>query len=209
MNDTPPSPAYRIHTHRLVIRCWDPADAPLLQAATQESYEHLLPWMPWVRDEPEPIETKIARLRRFRSQFDRDENFVYGIFDLEEKRVLGGSGLHPRVGPNALEIGYWIHKDFINQGLATETSAALTRVAFEVNRVRRMEIHCDPRNTRSAAVPRKLGYSLEATLRERFPQSEESWVDSMIWTLFAEQYPHTAAFSAEVQAYDAGNRRIL
>ena len=30
-------PAYRIETERLVIRCWDPKDAALMQAATAES----------------------------------------------------------------------------------------------------------------------------------------------------------------------------
>ena len=55
--------------------------------------------------------------------------------------------------------------DHINQGLAPETAAALTKVAFEVNEVNRVEIQCDPNNMRSAAVPRKLGFVHEATLR--------------------------------------------
>jgi hypothetical protein len=39
-------PAYRIHTHRLVLRCWQPTDAPLLKAAIDVNLEHLRPWMP-------------------------------------------------------------------------------------------------------------------------------------------------------------------
>jgi RimJ/RimL family protein N-acetyltransferase len=204
-----PGPAYRIVTRRLVIRCYNPADAPLMKASIDESLEHLRPWMPWASGEPQELQAKIEGLRRFRGQFDLGQNFVYGVFDLQETRLLGGAGLHPRVEGNALEIGYWIHKDFINQGFATEVSAALTKVAFEVNGVERMEIHCDPENARSAAIPRKLGYTHEATLRRRTTPAPATTGDSMIWTLFAEDYPSTPSATAAIQAYDAINRQIL
>ena len=31
-------PAYRIHTQRLVLRCWQPTDAPLLKAAIDATW---------------------------------------------------------------------------------------------------------------------------------------------------------------------------
>jgi RimJ/RimL family protein N-acetyltransferase len=204
------SPAYRIETERLVIRCWSPADAPLLAAAmSPENVEHLRPWMPWVNSEPEALEIKIARLRLFRAGFDRDENYVYGIFNKAENRVLGGTGLHPRIGAKAVEIGYWLHKDVVRQGLATETAAALTKAAFEIHKYRRVEIHCDPANQPSAKVAQKLGYTYEATLRERFEFSDTDWKDSMIWTLFADQYPASPSARIPIQAYDAAGRRLL
>ncbi len=204
-----PGPAYRIYTKRLVIRCWNPTDAPLLKIAIDESVEHLLPWMPWAKNEPEELQAKIDRLRLFRSKFDQGQDFVYGIFNQDETRVLGGTGLHTRIGPLAREIGYWIHKDFNNQGLATETSAALTRVAFEVDQVKRVEIHCDPANLRSASVPRKLGFIHEATLRRRIPLSEDHLNDSMVWTLFSEDYPSSPAARAEIEAFDAAGRKLI
>ena len=112
-------PAYRIVTDRLIIRCYHPIDAPLLKEAIDASVEHLRPWMPWVESEPELLQTKIDRLRRFRGEFDLGHDFIYGIFDSTESKLLGGTGLHIRAGENAREIGYWIHADFINQGLAT------------------------------------------------------------------------------------------
>ncbi|NCB06224.1 MAG: N-acetyltransferase [Clostridia bacterium] len=209
MTDPHISPAYRIETERLVIRCWNPQDALLLQSAVQANIEHLRPWMPWVNAEPESLETKIERLRKFRAAFDRDENYTYAIFNREETQVLGGTGLHPRVGAEALEIGYWIHKDYIGRGLASETAAALTRVAFELHQVRRVEIHCNPENVRSAAVPHKLGFTHEGTLRERFPFSDTYWTDTMIWSLFAGQYPLTPCAEAQLAAFDAAGRRLL
>jgi RimJ/RimL family protein N-acetyltransferase len=202
-------PAYRIHTPRLVVRCWAPSDAPLLKTALDESLEHLLPWMPWADQEPELVEAKVARLRRFRGEFDLDRDYVYGILDREETRVLGGTGLHTRLGEGALEIGYWIHADHINRGLATEAAGALTRVAFEVHGVDRVEIHNDPANMRSAAVPRKLGFTHEATLRCRTVTSGGSPRDTMIWTLFASDYAASPAAQVRLEAFDVIGKRIL
>lgn len=69
--------------------------------------------------------------------------------------------------------------------------------------------NCNPANLRSAAVPRKLGFTHEATLRQRVPDSEGEWGDSMIWTLFAGQYPSSPAASAEIEAYDAAGRKLI
>jgi RimJ/RimL family protein N-acetyltransferase len=201
-------PAYRVVTPQLVIRCYNPADAPLLATAITESLEHLLPWMPWAVAEPEPIEAKIDRLRHMRANFDLGHDYVFGIFNPQENRLLGSTGLHTRIGDNALEIGYWIHKDFINRGYATETSAALTRVAFEVNKVERVEIHCAVENIRSAAVPRKLGYTHEATLKNRSYVSGRK-CDQMVWSMFCDDYPASPVAKLEIAVYDAAERRIL
>ena len=201
-------PAYRIETKRLVLRCWQPEDALLMQEAAAASKEHLLPFMPWAANEPEPVEAKIDRIRYFRANFDRGEDYVYGVFNQDETRVLGGTGLHTRIGEEGLEIGYWIHKDFIGQGLATELSAALTKVAFELYLVQRTEIHCATENLASAAVPRKLGYVHEATRRRlAFAHGKKS--DSMIWTLFADEYPNTPSASAEIKAFDIVGNKLL
>lgn len=202
-------PAYRIQTQRLVLRCWNPTDAPLLKSAVDESLDHLRPWMPWAHEEPQPLQQKIDLLRRFRSQFDRNESFIYGIFSLDEQSVLGGAGLHPRIGKEALEIGYWIHGEHIGQGLATEVAAALIKVAFEIEHVDRVEIRCDPKNSRSAAVPKKLEFIHEATLRRRVEDHYHQKRDTMIWSMFTEIYPKSPAAQAQVEAFDAIGQKLL
>ncbi len=209
MTSSLPGPAYRIVTERLVVRCWNPEDAPLLKAAIDASLDHLKPFMAWAFNEPEELEKKIERIRIQRAKFDRGDDFVFGVFSADERRVVGGTGLHPRVGEGALEIGYWIHAAEINQGFATEVSAALTRAAFEVWGVQRVEIHCDPLNLASASVPRKLGFTHEATLRQRYHYRGDEWTDMMIWTLFAKEYLASPAAKAAIQAYDAAGRRII
>jgi RimJ/RimL family protein N-acetyltransferase len=191
-----------------VVRCYDPSDAQMLAESVAESVEHLRPWMPWVHAEPEPLEEKIRRLKRFRGLFDLGQDFVYGIFNLENTKLLGGTGLHTRLGASELEIGYWIHKDYINQRRVSESTAALVRVAFELLHIHRLEIHCDPANTASAAIPRKLGFIHEGTLRAKTPFLE-AWRDSMIWGLLESDYPGSPASQAEIKVFDADGRQVL
>ncbi|MBY8980440.1 MAG: GNAT family N-acetyltransferase [Candidatus Lokiarchaeota archaeon] len=209
MSHTYLGPVYRIKSERLVIRCYNPKDALYLQKAIQENVEHLRPWMPWVKSEPEDLKVKIERLRVFRADFDLSKNFVYGVFDPHETELVGGTGLHPRVGSNAFEIGYWIHVNHINKGYATEISAALTKVAFEIEHVNRVEIHCDPNNIKSAAIPRKLGYVYEATLRNRCENIEGELIDSMIWSISREEYPKYPGAKAKIVAYDVFGTTII
>ncbi len=201
-------PAYRILTPRLVIRCWQPQDAGKLKEAVDSSVQHLRRWLPWAANEPEPLERKLERIRRWRGDFDLGLDFIYGVFDLAEARVLGGTGLHNRVGPDAREIGYWVRADSIGKGIATEFSAALTRVAFEVDKVARVEIHVVVGNGASAAVPRKLGYVQEATVRRPHPGGGPLY-DTMIWTMFAEKYLASPAVAQRVEAYGFGGERLL
>jgi RimJ/RimL family protein N-acetyltransferase len=202
------NPAYRISTPRMLIRCYNPNDAFLLARAITESLDHLLPWMPWANLEPEPLTNKVERLRRMRSNFDLSNDFVYGIFNPEGTKLIGGTGLHPRIGAEALEIGYWIHKDYINKGYATEAAAALTQVAFRTHQVNRVEIHCAVINIPSATVPRKLGFIHEANLKDRGYASGKP-CDQMIWSLFAQNYPNTPAAFSHIAAFDAAESQII
>ena len=205
------SPPYRIRTQRLVLRCWDPGDAPRLKAAVDSSLEHLRPWMHWAAHEPQPLEEKVGLLRQFRAQFDLGEDFVYGVFSRDESEVVGGSGLHTRVGDEAFEIGYWIRADRVGEGLATEAAGALTWVAFELCGADRVEIRVDPANARSAAIPRKLGFREEATLRRRLPAvGEPGFRDVTIYSLLRDDLPGTPVAAADaVEADDATGAQIL
>jgi RimJ/RimL family protein N-acetyltransferase len=193
-----------------VVRCWEPSDAPALKEAIDSSLDELRPWMPWALNEPQTLQEKVELLRRFRGQFDLGEDFVYGLFSRDESEVVGGSGFHRRVGDGAFEIGYWIRSSRAGEGLATEVTAALTRVGFEVCEVDRIEIHCEPENERSIRIPRKLGYGEEALLRRRLyaaPGGQPR--DAIVFSLFRDTYPGTPAASAELEAYDALGSRLL
>ena len=209
MTDILRGPAYRIETERLVLRCWDPRDAEKLKSAVDASLEELRAFLPWAFDEPQPLAAKIELLRQFRGKFDLGQDFVYGIFDRSESEVLGGTGLHTRAGDGAREIGFWIATKHAGLGLATEGTAALVRVGFEVEHLARVDLHCDPANERSAAIAKKLGFRHEATLRARTPRRTGAPSDRMIWSIQADEFPSTTCASAIVRAFDALGRSIL
>ena len=208
MTETPP---YRIVTERLVVRCYDPRDAPLVKEAVDSSLDELREWMPWAHDEPKPLDEKVELMRRFRASFDLGQEFVYGIFSSDESEVVGGTGLHGRVGEDAFEIGYWVRTSRTGNGFATESSAALTRVAFEVCGVDRVEIRVDPANERSAAIPVRLGFEPEAVLGRRLPPfgDQREPRDVRVYSVFRSQFPGTPAAEMAVEAYDATGTRVL
>lgn len=199
-------PPYRIASERLLLRCWDPADAPLLKEAVDESLAELLPWMPWAAEEPQPLSAKVELLRGFRGRFDLGKEFVYGIFTPDESAVVGGTGLHARGGDDAFEIGYWIRTSHAGRGFATESSAVLTRVAFELCGVDRVDIRVDSANSASARIPRKLGFHEEATLRRRLSYPEPR--DVIVFSLFAHELAGGPSAEARFEAWDAAGARV-
>lgn len=201
---------YRIETERLVIRPWGPEDSFMLKEAVDSSLDHLRPWLPWAEGEPTSIEERIELLRDFRSQYDRDENHILAILNREETRALGGSGLHPRVGPNEREIGYWVRSGEENRGVVTEAVAAITRVAFEIESFDRLEIRCDPENRPSSRVAEKLGFRHDATLPGRYLTPGREPRDTEIWSLDREEFigienPH---LQRPFRAFDGAGREI-
>jgi RimJ/RimL family protein N-acetyltransferase len=198
-------PPYLIRTDRLVIRCWHPRDAPLLKEAIDSSLDHLRPWLPWADGEPTPLAEKIALLRRFRGNFDLSKDFAYGLFWRDESAVVGGSGLHRRVGPGAFEIGYWIRAGEAGRGLATEATAALTRVGLELCGADRIEIRVEPDNRPSLAIPRKLGFSEEGMLRRRLEPTGRDGArrDVLVFSMFRDGLTGTPAAAVAYEAFDA------
>jgi RimJ/RimL family protein N-acetyltransferase len=64
----------------------------------------------------------------------------------------------------------------------TEASRALIAVAESLPRLTHIEIRCDSRNEPSAAIPKRLGFALTATLIEPAAQPDEQSVRLQIWT---------------------------
>lgn len=200
------SPAYRIETERLVLEAGSPQYAEALKRAVDVSLAHLSS-LAWVAEEPTTVERKIEKLRGFRVAFDRGDFFAYHVLAKDHPgEVAGGAGLMPRVGPKALEIGYWLAAPYVGKGYMREATAALTRVAVEVHGCLRVEIHCDPENARSANVARKLGYTHDATLRKRLLCADGTLHDSMVWSMFADELPGSPAAAVAYRAFDAAGR---
>lgn len=152
------------------------------------SLAELQPWIPWANDEPSELPILEKRLRGYHEDFFSGRNALYAIMDHEEKEILGQIGLYRRIGPGALEVGYWIRSDVAGRGYATEATAALTPVGFAVAGIERLEIRCDPRNVPSAAVPKKCGYRLREILKGNDTGVDGAPRDTMIWEMTREEF---------------------
>jgi RimJ/RimL family protein N-acetyltransferase len=197
------TPPYRIETARLVVRCWQPTDAAALKDALDSSLDHLRPWLPWARDEPKPLAEKAELLRSFRGMFDLDQDYIYGIFQRDESRVVGGTGLHTRLTDDAREIGYWIRRDAEGSGYMTETVSALLRVGFELGGLGRIEIRCHPDNRRSAAIPERLGFRHVETV------DDADGDPSLVYAMDVAGYAGSPATAVDLAAFDVLGERLL
>jgi RimJ/RimL family protein N-acetyltransferase len=179
-----------IRTERLLLRPWRAEDAPSLLPVLEENREHLGPWIPARVARPVPLPDLADRLTGFAADFQADREWRYGMFTPDESLVLGELSLFPRAAagrvpyPEAdhIEIGYWLRADKNGQGLVTEAARTALTVAAALPGLTHVEIHCDARNTPSAAVPRRLGFVLARTVREPAAAPAKPSSEIQVWT---------------------------
>ena len=203
----PFGPPYRIETPRVTLRCWEPADTPVLRALLADNLEHLRRWVPSMADEPKPVEEKLREVRGWRAAFDQDQMWNYALLGAEDGALAGGV-LVCRLSPNSVDVGGWVDGDRGHRGFHTEAAAACARAAFETLGITRVQAVCEAQNERSIALLRKLGFTHEATPRY---QVEGRRVDDMTWSILADEWPATpaAAIAAAARAWDALGNRIF
>lgn len=139
----------------------DPELAPAASVAINESLDHLAPWMAWAR-QPSTPESLRPVFTDGVAAWEARREFAFCLLApvaaSGQVRVVGGCGLHGRLGRHGLEIGYWVHVDHAGRGLATKAARVLTDAAFAIDGIDRVQIKCAADNTASARVPAKLGF---------------------------------------------------
>lgn len=178
----------RIETPRLVVRLWAIADVGAMHDAVTASTEHLRPWMPWIAAEPLTVVDRRGLVAQWLDEWNAGGDAVYGIFTRPEgetgptadPQVVGGTGLHRRIGEGGLEIGYWIHVEHLRLGYAREAAAALTSAALEQPGIDRVEIRHDTANEASGLIPKSLGYRMIRE-EEQQPQAPAEVGITRIW----------------------------
>lgn len=190
---TPPT---RLEMPCFTLRAWSVDDAPCLQQTLNASDAHLRAWTPWVVDGRVPGTSLENRLAQHADAFASGTYWDYGMFSPDGSKVLGGCGLYPRVGPGAIELGYWLSVAHTGRGLATKAASVLTRTAFSDPDIHRVEIRCDPRNITSAKVPHRLGWRVKDTLVEGTDTAGEagSTTALTVWQLTRAEFVAKAEF---------------
>jgi RimJ/RimL family protein N-acetyltransferase len=169
----------------VVLRRWVPTDAEILDRAVAQSVEHIRPWLPWASQEPLSVDRRKEMILDWEREWLRGGDVLMGIF--VAGRVAGGCGLHYRLDPGGLEIGYWTHPAFVRRGIATTAASLLTDAAFDVCGITHVEIHVDKGNEVSLAIPQKLGYRLIAEEPEVLAAPSDVGLNC-IWRLTREEW---------------------
>ena len=155
-------------------------DAQDLFDVVDASREHLGRFLPWpqtirtVADEGTFVEDRMTK---------RAEGLEFGFLI----RTVVGGDLVGTIGVFAIsnhhrccEIGYWLSEAGEGHGYMTE-AVALLEGALLAAGMHHVEIRCSADNTRSAAVPERLGYTLDGTLRERF-NTDDGYRDCLVFS---------------------------
>lgn len=145
--------------------------------------------MAWIVHEPLSDADRLAMIRSWHLTWEAGGDSVYGAF--VDDVVVGSCGLHRRSGPEVLEIGYWVHVDHLRRGYAHEIASKLTTAAFAVAGIERVEIHHDEANTRSRAVPERLGFTHAGSRPDEPVAPGESGVDVAWWMTRQEWEPRS------------------
>jgi RimJ/RimL family protein N-acetyltransferase len=146
--------------------------------------------MSWIAQEPLSLDHRREMLEEWERDWLRGGDVALGTF--VSGRVAGSCGLHGRIGPGGLEIGYWTHPSFLRRGIATTAAGLLTGAGFAVPGITHVEIHHDKANKASAGVPRKLGYRLVDEVRDEREAPAEVGIECR-WRLARQDWSYAAA----------------
>lgn len=121
-------------------------------------------WLPWV-DQTHTVDDTLRFIRTGLQQFANNDGMQCGIWS--EGELAGAIGYHFFDWHNRrTSLGYWLGARYRGQGLMTHAVQAMTQFAFEEQMLHRVEIRCATKNKSSCAIPERLGFTLEGTLRE-------------------------------------------
>lgn len=184
----------RIEIGPVVLVLQGPDDAEELAELINGDLPHLEPWMPWAH-RPTNAHEQAMRLAVGAENAMSGGDAGYSI--TVTGRVAGGCGLHRRAGDSTLDIGYWIAVAHEGRGYVTSAATGLTRVAFDLYGASSVRITCDEANVRSAAVPRRLGFTHTDTIdEERNAPADTN--RTMVWVLTADEWPESPGFRVTV-----------
>ncbi|WP_225986926.1 GNAT family N-acetyltransferase [Streptomyces spectabilis] len=145
----------------------------------EESADHLRPWEPWVEGHGE--ESTREFLTKAEAKWASGDVYNYAI--AEDGTPIGMCQSSRGPTPQGRRLGYWLHPAATGRGIATRAAAAVVTEMFALPDVEYLEIVHDSANARSAAVPRRLGFT--EVRREQAPRPSApagSGID-VVWRL--------------------------
>lgn len=150
----------QITTPRLILRPVQHGDEVELNCAVNNTLEQLQQWMPWAQDPSLNATKEFIHNGVYNWHSPAGENFPMVVIDQQSNKIISASGYNERSDLNnhSFEIGYWLDRDFQEQGLATELTNALTQYAFKVLGAKEVIIRMNTENRKSILVAERLSF---------------------------------------------------
>jgi ribosomal-protein-serine acetyltransferase len=160
-------------------------DAEELFALVDGSRMYLREWLPWV-DANISINETVAFVEAAQRQYSRGEGFQCCI--RYRGKIVGIIGIHrvDRFHKQA-EIGYWLAEETQGRGIMTSCCRELVDFMFREYKLHRVEIRAAVGNTKSRAIPERLGFKHEGTLREA-EWVNDHFVDGAVYSMLEQDW---------------------
>lgn len=157
-----------------------PQHAEEFFALTDRNREFLRQWLPWL-----DVTKTVGDTRNFLTQqlqrFARGESLNVIIF--HDGAVAGVAGFNSIDRVNGIGyIGYWLGEEYNGRGIMTEVVRDLIAIGKEFYSLQKIDIRCATGNSKSRAIPIRLGFVHEGTLR-RAERVYEQWHDHEVYAL--------------------------
>ncbi len=146
------------------LRLLQEGDAETVFAAVEADRKHLREFLDWV-DDNRRVEDTLAFISRAQEEARKGRAFHMAI--LHRGRLVGIVSLH-NIDRNhrTAEMGYWLGRPYQGRGLMTRACAAVLDHAFGALGLNRVQVRSVSENAKSRAIPERLGFSHEGTVRE-------------------------------------------
>ena len=179
-----------IESRRLQIRLFVESDLPaLLEVNSDEEVTALLPYARWAS-----LADADAWFKRMSAIQATGLALQFVVVSRSIGNAIGTCLLFGfEEGSARAELGYVLGRNFWGQGLMQEALEALLGCAFGSMGLRRLEAEVDTRNFRSALLLRRLGFSREGLLRQRWFSKGEARDVEMYGLLRSEWPPQRRA----------------
>jgi ribosomal-protein-serine acetyltransferase len=169
----------------LEIRLLEDGHAADLFRITNLNRQYLRQWLPWV-DKTTSVEHVRGYIARVLEAFHHNELFSGGIW--YQGRLHGGIGWHKVDWENRkTALGYWLDASLQGRGIVTRCCQRLIDYLVDEVKLHRLEIHCATGNTKSCAIPQRLGFRREGVLREA-EWVNDRFVDLVAWSMLAREW---------------------
>jgi len=130
----------------------------------QENKKHLSKFLVWVEYTKSVSDSKDFIVKKLK-EFTDGKSCDFGIYFKEE--IIGSAGLIKIDKENKTgEIGYWISKNYEGRGIVTNVVKKLIEISKKKYKLHRIEIQMLTENKKSRAVPERLGFTHEGTMKD-------------------------------------------